>query len=581
MGPELLSPIKDERRRFRRYPKETAVKIIRDNEIFDLQLLDYSPAGIKVKSRTVTSATNPVFYPGESVEIIMDHYHQRGRIVWVSGNYTGIAIDGPIEGELQSYRLWDVLIGLRRSKKTGVLEIVSDNIRKHLYINSGEVIFASSNIEDERFGEFLLKKGLITLDAYNHSVELMKKTGRRQGALLVEAGYIKPEDLPSLVREQIEEIIKNSFKLLRGTFIFKEGPLPREEIITLRMSLANLIYRGIKGIESFQFIRSEISDLNSIPQASTDPYELFQDICLEDMDKEILLLVDGKRTIMEILKESRFNHFETLKTIYALLATRIIELKKKEEVASGKVEEAVSMSEVIKNNEFDDWWRSNSEFLKEVDELYNRIDLLNHYEILGLSVSYRPTDLEIKKAYYSLVKKFHPDRYYKIGHEELRNKLSRIFSRINQAYTVLSDPLKRQEYDAQLFQSSTTVTSQQRDNQTVAIQKFETGITFYRQGSFEEAATALGQAVYLDGSKPKYHFYYGLALREIGRYKEAEKSLLRAIELWPDNPEYITELGYLYLRLDMKLRAKKTFERALHISPEYKKAKEGLRKTEE
>ncbi|MEM3061682.1 MAG: ribose-phosphate diphosphokinase, partial [Candidatus Bathyarchaeia archaeon] len=53
-----------------------------------------------------------------------------------------------------------------------------------------------------------------------------------------------------------------------------------DEIITLKLSLANLIYRGIKGIESFQFIRSELHDLNSVTVPASDPYHLFQDISL-------------------------------------------------------------------------------------------------------------------------------------------------------------------------------------------------------------------------------------------------------------------------------------------------------------
>ncbi|OGI16488.1 MAG: molecular chaperone DnaJ [Candidatus Moranbacteria bacterium RIFCSPHIGHO2_02_FULL_40_12b] len=60
----------------------------------------------------------------------------------------------------------------------------------------------------------------------------------------------------------------------------------------------------------------------------------------------------------------------------------------------------------------------------------------NYYEILG--VSKNASDDEIKKAYRKLAHKYHPD---KAGGEESK------FKEINEAYQVLSDKAKRQQYD--------------------------------------------------------------------------------------------------------------------------------------
>lgn len=58
------------------------------------------------------------------------------------------------------------------------------------------------------------------------------------------------------------------------------------------------------------------------------------------------------------------------------------------------------------------------------------------YDVLG--VDHDATSEQIKKAYKKLANKHHPDK--ERGDEEL-------FKRINQAYEVLIDPLKRQSYD--------------------------------------------------------------------------------------------------------------------------------------
>ena len=63
----------------------------------------------------------------------------------------------------------------------------------------------------------------------------------------------------------------------------------------------------------------------------------------------------------------------------------------------------------------------------------------DYYDILG--VAKNATDEELKKAYRSLAKKYHPDLHP--GNKAMEAK----FKEINEAYGVLSDPKKRSDYD--------------------------------------------------------------------------------------------------------------------------------------
>ena len=66
-------------------------------------------------------------------------------------------------------------------------------------------------------------------------------------------------------------------------------------------------------------------------------------------------------------------------------------------------------------------------------------DKRDYYEVLGVSKG--ADDASIKKAYRSLAKKYHPDM--NPGDAEAEKK----FKEINEAYAVLSDPEKKQQYD--------------------------------------------------------------------------------------------------------------------------------------
>lgn len=64
----------------------------------------------------------------------------------------------------------------------------------------------------------------------------------------------------------------------------------------------------------------------------------------------------------------------------------------------------------------------------------------SHYEVLGVKPD--ASDEDIKKAYRKLALQFHPDK--KSGHDDTS------FKCLNTAYTVLSDPKKKQQYDNDL-----------------------------------------------------------------------------------------------------------------------------------
>ena len=78
-------------------------------------------------------------------------------------------------------------------------------------------------------------------------------------------------------------------------------------------------------------------------------------------------------------------------------------------------------------------------------KIHEVLDRLDYYRLLGVDKSARIP--EIKKAFYSIAAKFHPDRN-RDADEVVRQAIYEIFKRLNEAYGVLCDYEKRQAYDS-------------------------------------------------------------------------------------------------------------------------------------
>ncbi|UCE79657.1 MAG: DnaJ domain-containing protein [Nitrospiraceae bacterium] len=492
----------------------------------------------------------------------------KAKVAWLqemfSGKRVGLQKSGPLKGPIPRYPLPDFLIGLQRMGKTGMLQITTGPYTKNIFVKQGDVIFSSSNQEQERMADMLRDIGKISPEQYDEATELMKASGKRFGTALVELGHLSPTDLVWAVRFQVEKIIQNLFGLESGNVIFKEESDPREEVITLKFSTGNLIYRGIKSIDNIDFIKQNMPPLDAAFNFSSIPIALFQDISLEDDERKLLNLVDGTKSIKDIIAASPFNEKETLKTLFALYNTRLLNLDDRRTIDSDLVKEQLCEKPEPQDAE------AAEAFVAKIETLYRDHVRLGYHGVLGLQKDASIDD--IKKAYYKAAKEYHPDRHLHFQSKSIKHKLNVIFAYISEAYAVLS----RQGSITLSGISDRTEEPEPPDQKKTARMKFNEGRDHLEDRDIEQAVTLLGQAAYLDNAIPEYHYFYGIALFKDKRLKDAEQSLRKAIDLEPSNAVYTADLGHIYLKLGFKTRAKNSFEKALKHDASNKRALKGL-----
>lgn len=101
----------------------------------------------------------------------------------------------------------------------------------------------------------------------------------------------------------------------------------------------------------------------------------------------------------------------------------------------------------------------------------------DYYQILGVTPS--AEDIVIRAAYKALVQRYHPDRY-----QDDPAEATRIVQELVEAYSILSDPEKRKQYDVWLRQQK-----HQRENEPEENYATEDKSEVYEAGGSKDASS--------------------------------------------------------------------------------------------
>jgi len=154
----------------------------------------------------------------------------------------------------------------------------------------------------------------------------------------------------------------------------------------------------------------------------------------------VLSQIDGKLTVEDLKFVTGLHDEEIRRVLQKLMDLGIARLRKGSAtpLSTPRRSEAAQSGPDKDSRSFED----------KVRDLYINIDDLNYYRVLG--VDRKAESKEIRAAYYKLTKEYHPDRLFRRGSDEIRERLQHVFARINEAYRSLSDDKERWEYDKEL-----------------------------------------------------------------------------------------------------------------------------------
>ncbi len=247
-------------------------------------------------------------------------------------------------GNLKTVTFPDLLQLFSAGKKTGTVTIIRGNIKKEIIFKNGNIISASSqDAEEDYLGQLLLKTGRITKNDLQRAVYMHKGSGKRIGQVLVEMKLISREELGIYLKQQVEEIIYNLFSWKEGEFIFKEGQLPANREGLVELNTMNIVMEGTRRVDEWDEIQKVLPNDHQILRVASSPQTKADEVTISLDEFRVITLIDGQRTLAEILESSPLGEFSTSRAIYKLMLSKLVEVSgaKKAEVADPKEEDSL------------------------------------------------------------------------------------------------------------------------------------------------------------------------------------------------------------------------------------------------
>lgn len=104
----------------------------------------------------------------------------------------------------------DFLTGIHFRKWNGKIRVDTGYGEKILFFQNGELVFAKSNIMDDRLGEVMYRLGILNFDQFLSST-VKVTTSLKFGQVLVQSHYLKDFELWNALKEQVKLIVKSLF----------------------------------------------------------------------------------------------------------------------------------------------------------------------------------------------------------------------------------------------------------------------------------------------------------------------------------------------------------------------------------
>jgi curved DNA-binding protein CbpA len=477
-----------------------------------------------------------------------------------------------MEGQLNQHPLAELIREVIDKELSGALRVARAAAKVAVYFDAGTPIFAASNLRAHRLRE-ILKRNKVAVAQLNNFPA--RATDEELANGLITGGHLNPEVVQKLRATQAADVLRVALLWTDGEWKFD----PRVRIpaeMRAELDMDRMLLESARHLP-FAFIKTRLHN-------ATAEYSLGSDIDATNLlPAESFVLYRavaiGSGLRLADLSANGLSDEDHIRGVYALSLSGMLrsdEFKSALSIKRAAKPQSTSAAEpaVVKEQ------TATAVDSVDVEGLFARLDTANdYYDVLDVPRGATPD--EVKDAYHTLARQFHPDRFHQ-DDEDLRNRIGSAFARIAQAYETLGDATQRTAYDKRRGTKSTDAASRKSEvkketpatpskkgtSESRAEVSFKNGMDALERNQIDEAVRLLAEAASLEPREARYRANYAQALiHRPNSRRIAETELQAAVALEPNNSSFRVMLAELYQRIGLRRRAEGEAARALAIDP--------------
>lgn len=230
-----------------------------------------------------------------------------------------------LEGNLSRFEVPDLLNFLSMGRRTGVLVLERPNQETKVFLRDGRPVYATSTSDELRLGNLLVRLAKLSAEAVRDALVRRGGSVYRLGQLLLADRLLTEDELASILKIQVSEVIFETLEWRAGGFTFFDRVSPPASAVTLEMDLQNLIMEGVRRIDARNRLGEVFTDLSMVVESVVNPERVKQNVTLTREEWQVYFLIDSRRSLGEICRlAGNSDELATLQILYRLVSARFV-----------------------------------------------------------------------------------------------------------------------------------------------------------------------------------------------------------------------------------------------------------------
>jgi CheY-like chemotaxis protein len=517
-----------------------------------------------------------------------------------------------------------LIFDLADTDATGTLSLVRGKVRKDFYVRGGRVVAADSNLRQEALGTLLCAKGIIDEGQLNYLLSETKARGHKMGAVLVELGWMSPDEVLQCLAAQARKRIADCLRWDEGEYTFTGDDTFGERVLEHDIDVTETVFLGLYRSATPEMLVKRFDHSAACPVELTRRFARYRDKFDEIFGGDVAAAIDSAPTIGAL--SLREDAHVIIAAIDTLIETGLAEIgppTESDEVDFSPLVSSFSLEKLGAelNTRFDAIMQnspdlsfaeirtnevlplplspavpvqiaeeSNSGALEigysakpsrrsgvlpvvmadqdvrqRILHEYLMIHGKSHYDVLGVTPQSSPE--EIQAAVRDKLATFSAEAMAGVQLTPAeQTRLDAVRTAFTEAGRVLTTPVERFDYDR-----SFSAERKEAADPLGAELKFGEAMQLLQAESFDEALVKFGEAVKARPDQALYHAYLGWAdfvAHGPGKAEAARGHLQHALTLDPDLAPAHTMLGRVAATEDDARTVRRHLERSLTIDPD-------------